>query len=168
VPPVRARVLAVAAGAGLVIFYLLRTAGGSGPSDRPPEPPRAARRLAPAAAEVSAGPATPLRNVFEYSGGMPRPGGTAPGPDLDIPRAAPVEPPAEPSPIATPPAVRLVGLLRRGNTVKAALAISGETVVLGVGESALGYSVLSIDAEDGVQVRTPEGVTVVVGAEEER
>jgi hypothetical protein len=70
-----------------------------------------------------------------------------------------------PAPIAAPspspsPAVRLVGLLRRKGELKAALAILGETVVLAPGESAAGYTVVSIDEEEGVRVQGPDGGTL--------
>ena len=55
--------------------------------------------------------------------------------------------------------MRLVGLVRRGGALKAALAIAGETVVVGAGEVAGDYIVIAVD-EDGVRLRTPEGVTI--------
>jgi hypothetical protein len=55
------------------------------------------------------------------------------------------------------PAVRLVGLVRRAGALKAALVISGETVVLGAGESAGGYTVTAVDEDSGVRVRGPGG-----------
>ena len=39
----------------------------------------------------------------------------------------------------------------------------GETVVLASGESAGGYTVLAIDDDEGVRVRTPDGGTIKVG-----
>jgi hypothetical protein len=62
------------------------------------------------------------------------------------------------------PLVRLVGLLRRGGHVRAALAVAGETAVLGAGESAAGYTVVSIDEDDAVTLRTPDGSTIVLAA----
>jgi hypothetical protein len=55
-----------------------------------------------------------------------------------------------------------VGLLRRGAQLKAALAITGETYVLASGESAGGYTVVGIDEDEGVRVRTPDGTTIVL------
>jgi Tfp pilus assembly protein PilP len=63
-----------------------------------------------------------------------------------------VEVPAAP----TTPAVRLVGLVRRGGVLKAALSVGGETVYVGTGEAAGDYRVVSID-EDGVRLRAADG-----------
>ena len=52
--------------------------------------------------------------------------------------------------------MRLVGLVRRGGALKAALRSTGETVVVGAGEAAGDYSVIAID-EDGVRLRTADG-----------
>jgi hypothetical protein len=60
--------------------------------------------------------------------------------------------------------VRLVGLLRRGGRLRAALAIVGETVVLAPGESSGGYSVVSIDEDEGVTLRGPDGSTVTLSS----
>jgi hypothetical protein len=53
--------------------------------------------------------------------------------------------------------MRLVGLVRKGGALKAAVSMWGETVVLGVGDEARGYQVLSIDEEGGVRLRGPDG-----------
>jgi hypothetical protein len=54
--------------------------------------------------------------------------------------------------------------VRRKGELKAALAILGDTVVLGRGESAAGYTVLSIDEEEGVRVQAPDGSTLQLAA----
>lgn len=154
----RARVLLVSAATAIVVAYLLRTVGGSGPSDRPVPPVRVPAPLT-TPGEPSVLPA-PLRNVFEYAEGAPRP--TPLVAPVAVAPMAPAMREAAPGPSATP-AVRLVGLLRRGAQLKVALAVAGETMVLAPGESAGGYTVLSIDEEEGVRVRTPEGTTVVLG-----
>jgi hypothetical protein len=143
---VRARVLALAVVAALAAAYLWRDSG-SGASDAPVAAPRAPAAPPLAAQPPSAAAPAPLRNVFEYAD-APRP--AAPE---SAPTAAPVTAPV-PSPS---PAVRLVGLVRRNGQLKAALAVLGETVVLARGESAAGYTVLSIDEEDGVRVQAPDG-----------
>jgi hypothetical protein len=51
--------------------------------------------------------------------------------------------------------------------VQAALTILGETVVLATGESSDGYTVLSIDEEEGVRLRGPDGVTLVLAPSQE-
>ena len=38
----------------------------------------------------------------------------------------------------------------------------GETIVLASGESAGGYTVVAIDEDEGVRVRTPDGSTIVL------
>jgi hypothetical protein len=95
----------------------------------------------------------PARNVFEYAASA-RPALTA----KPAPRAtyAPVEVPPVAAIVASAEPVRLVGLVQRGGTLRAALSISGEVVILGTGETAEGYRVLSIDAE-GVRLREPDG-----------
>lgn len=150
----RMRVLVAAAAAAVLVLVLLRTMGGSGA----PERPAPARRLQPAseAAGMRNGAApAPLRNVFEYAGGGSSIVRAASGPVL----APSPQPLPQPSPS---PLVRLVGMLRRGGRLRVALAIVGETVVLAPGESSGGYTVVSIDEEDGVTLRTPEGGTVLL------
>jgi hypothetical protein len=58
--------------------------------------------------------------------------------------------------------MRLVGLVRKGGALKAAVSMWGETVVLGVGDEARGYQVLSIDEEGGVRLRGPDGLEVTL------
>jgi hypothetical protein len=139
-----------------VTYVLLRSVGGAGPSDRPAEPPRVAPPVT-VLAEPLASPTPPLRNVFEYYS-EPALAPAAPIAPLTRAPVAP-EPAAAPEP---PPAVRLIGLLHRGGQVKAALAILGTTVVLATGEAAAGYTVISIDEEDGVRLRGPDGSVVFV------
>ncbi|HUG54026.1 MAG TPA: hypothetical protein VMR21_10500 [Vicinamibacteria bacterium] len=156
----RARVLVVAVAAALAAAYLFRDAGGSGAVDRSPAPARALPP-APAGVEPLGSPGAPVRNVFEYADdpAATAPLAAAPGmaapeaPDeVEVPAAAP-----EPAPL-----VRLIGLMRRGGQQKAALAIAGETVVLAAGESAGGFTVVSIDEDEGVSLRGPDGTTLVL------
>jgi len=151
----RGRVIALAALTAVLAFYLLREAGGPGPSSGGSD---AARATPPVAlvGDAPAAPSPPLRNVFEYVSAASRPA----APTRSLAAVAPVVPAAQASP--GPPPLRLVGLLRRGAQVKAALAIMGETVVLASGESAGGYTVLAIDDDEGVRVRTPDGGTIVL------
>jgi len=151
----RGRVIAVAALAAVLAFYLLREAGGPGPGSGGPESART-RPSVTLAGDPPAAPSPSLRNVFEYVSAASRP--AAPAPTMAV---APVASAAMASSPAPPP-VRLVGLLRRGAQVKAALALMGETVVLASGESAGGYTVLAIDEDEGVRVRTPDGSTIVL------
>jgi hypothetical protein len=146
------RVLVLAVVAALAAAYLWRDAG-SGASDAPAAVPRAPMP-APRTVEAPAVAAPPARNVFEYADQQR----TASAP-LTTGSAAMPAPIAAPSPSPSP-AVRLVGLLRRKGELKAALAILGETVVLAPGESAAGYTVVSIDEEEGVRVQGPDGGTL--------
>lgn len=156
----RPRVVAVAAAAAALLLYLLWSLG------RPSDSGNAAegrRPTAPSPPSLTvAEPASPPapRNVFEYVDGGGRPSLAAPSVtgQAPVPAASPEAP--VPSP---PPVVRLVGILRQGTRLKAALTIAGETVVLAPGESSAGYTVLAIDEEDGVRIRIPEGGTIVVG-----
>ena len=69
-------------------------------------------------------------------------------------------------PVVVPPpapAVRLVGLIRRGGALKAALQIHGESVTVGMGDSAGGYAVVAID-EDGVRLRAADGTILTLSA----
>jgi hypothetical protein len=159
----RARVLVVAAVALAAGLYLLRAV--TGPEDAP-SAPESVRPRTPArsVAEPAAAPSASLRNVFEYADVVVR----AAGPPPRLAAAAPA--PATTMVAAPPPApaVRLVGLLRRGKNLKAALAITGETYVLGSGESAAGYTVLGIDEDEGVRVKAPDGTTIVLGPTSDR
>ena len=158
----RARVLAVTAVVAAVGFYLLQLAGGPDRSSSSPESSRA-----PATAlAVSPPPAAPsgsLRNVFEYADAGVQAAGPparlAPPPPIAVARAIPAP---------APQPVRLVGLLRRGAQLKAALSITGETHVLAAGESAGGYTVVGIDEDEGVRVKTPDGSTIVLAPAEGR
>jgi hypothetical protein len=159
----KARVLVVAACAALAAAYLFREVGGSGASDRPPAPPRTTA-VVPSAALPLAPPSAPLRNVFEYSDPPSGAPSVPDGPALAAPSVAtaPQDPSPEPSPL-----VRLVGLVRRAGQVKAALAVAGDTVVLAAGESAAGFTVISIDEDEGVRLRGPDGAVVVLMRAEE-
>jgi hypothetical protein len=67
-----------------------------------------------------------------------------------------------PTPAASANPIRLVGLVRKGGVLKAALSMWGETVILGTGEESRGYKVLSIDDEAGVRLRGPEGAELTL------
>ena len=97
------------------------------------------------------------RNIFEFAdeGGRVPPAAETPRPQpASTPRPVPL---AEPLAAAPEPVVRLVGVVLRGERRKAAVSIRGELSVLGVGETADGYTVLAIDEEEGVRLKGPEG-----------
>ena len=64
---------------------------------------------------------------------------------------------AAPVPVPSANPVRLIGVVRKGGTVKAAVSMWGEKVVMAEGEESRGYKVLSIDDEGGVWLRGPDG-----------
>ena len=155
----RIRVVLLTAAAALVVLYLLRTMGGPDATDRPDELARVPRTVRGAGDTAAAIPPS-LRNVFEYSDAVSRPAIPVASRAVITPTLPAVALP-EPSPS---PLVRLVGLVRRGAQTKAALAIAGDTVVLAAGETAAGYTVVSIDEDEEVRVRTPDGGSVVLVA----
>jgi hypothetical protein len=95
----------------------------------------------------------PSRNLFEYADG---PAGAPAVPPMAAPqpRGPLAEPPAR---VEAPPPVRVVGLIRRAGGLQAALVVEGEMTVVGKGERAGGYTVLDVDDEAGVRLRTPAG-----------
>jgi hypothetical protein len=142
------------AAAALLIggWWLLQGAPGSrgvtpsGPGRRAAQPP-VTPGLAPEPALS--------RNIFEYAEAPAAPVAAAPARVFRPPSPQPsvlLSPP--PPPV---PEVRLVGVVVRGGQRKAALYVRGEMAVLAAGETAGGYTVLSIDEDDGVRVRGPEG-----------
>jgi hypothetical protein len=61
--------------------------------------------------------------------------------------------PLPPSPLE----VRLVGLVRQGGRLRAALRTPAGTFLLGEGESSEGWTVLAIDEDSGVRLRESSG-----------
>jgi len=140
---VSAGVLAVV----LVVVFLREP--GPGASARPSEEASPKRSPAPARTVAPDLP-WPARDPFRYAD--ERREGIAAGPSRATPAA-----PAPPAPVATPNPLRLVGLVRKGDVLKAAVSMWGETVVLGPGEESRGYKVLSIGDEGEVRLRAPDG-----------
>jgi hypothetical protein len=160
---VRIRVVLLTAAAALVVLYLLKTMSGPDATERTEEQARVPR-IPRGAAETAASVPPSLRNVFEYSEAVTRPAAAA----AVRPAISPTLPVVA-APIPSPsPLVRLVGLVHRGGRTKAALAVAGDTVVLAPGESASGYTVVSIDEDDGVRVTGPDGATLVLSAASDR
>jgi hypothetical protein len=119
-----------------------------------PPPPPARERPRPPARAASRALEPPARNVFEYA--APK----------AVERVEPAYVPPAPGPSIVPapapePPIRLVGLVRRAGTLRAALFIHGETVVAGAGETAGDYRVIAVD-EDGVRLRAPDGSTITL------
>ena len=135
----------------LLAVIALRGPGGGAP---PPPAPRRQRASSPARERAFPSP-PPARNVFEFAE-RPAPSmPSAPPPRAEMP--APVE--TATAPAALP--VRLVGLVRRGGALKAALSIHGETVIAGAGEAAGDYRVVAVD-EDGVRLRAADGSMITL------
>jgi hypothetical protein len=157
--PLRQAVLALASVLAVAVVWAV--AWTPRPRAETPTAPAARRSSAPAAPSpvaTESHDALPDRNVFEF---------VEPEPEaLPAPRLAPlmVPPPLAPSVIEPPPSepVRLVGFVRRGGIVRAALSVHGSVSVLGVRDEAGGYLVLSVDEDAGVMVRTPDGAELLL------
>ena len=134
---------------GVVLAILLLREPGPGASAKPAENPAPPRSAPPARAADPDLP-WPARDPFRYAEEH-RQGTTSAPPPIN---AAPSPPPA---PAASANPLRLIGIVRKGGTVKAAVSLWGETVVLAEGEESRGYKVLSIDDEGGVRLRGPDG-----------
>jgi hypothetical protein len=143
---VKARVLAPAAAALLSVAYLTRGAGGGAP---PVVKPTASPLLG--ALPTSA----PLqRDPFRF--GRDR---TPAAPQTGPLRATPPRLPAPVAPLpASAPALRLIGYVRVAGRLRAALAISGEIVLAGLGDNDGAYTVIGLDEDTGVTLRGPDGV----------
>jgi hypothetical protein len=133
----------------VVLFLRLPGSDDVGRPPRSPSEPRAARLPLPPATV----PAAPERNVFEYLQPTGKPEARA----IVAPEIVPEMAPPQETASRAPEPVRLVGLVNRGGKLRAALSILGEVVVLGPGEEAEGYRVLSIDSDQGVRLRGPDG-----------
>jgi hypothetical protein len=131
----------------LVVWALARGNSGSAASTAPPARPLVASPSSPPAAQPAA---ESRRDIFRFAD-EERALETAS-------RAAepPVDIVSEPNP--TPePGPRLVGLVRRGDRLVAALAAAaGDVELAGPGETAAGVVVVAI-GDDSVRVRRPDG-----------
>jgi len=151
----RARLLAAALGL-LVLAALLARGGGRGAAWAPlvPDPPPRRAGLPPRVPAPAPTEWAPSRNLFQYADD--RSTAPAPPPPMAAPRpAAGLSEPA--ARVEAPPAVRVVGLIRRAGELQAALVVDGEMAVVGKGGRAGGYTVLDVDDEAGVRLRTPGG-----------
>jgi len=134
--------LLVAGGLGSAAFGEPAPSPGSLPADERPSPGSPPRPPDWDLAQI--------RDIFRFGDDVdrsPPPAVASTGVGLDT--KAEAEPPPGP-----PPGPRLVGLIRGRDGLKAALAVQGEVVVLGRGESALGLTVVDVD-EEGAVVRGP-------------
>lgn len=148
--------------AGVVLLSVVALTRGAGRGAAPESKPsaEAARpRNTDAAVSPRVATETPLlsRDPFEYADDRPSLSRRA---AEDGPRFG--DRPVITLPSPTPEPVRLVGLIRRDGALRAALSIEGQVEVLGVGDEAEGYRVISIDEDVGVRLRAPDGLERVV------
>jgi hypothetical protein len=148
---VKGRVLALGLLLAVFAAFLAR---GAGPGPAPPSPrgsvPGASLRSTEAPAEVTS--PLPARDPFRYL-------------DADAASRAKALPPApEPKALASdaPPPLRLLGFVRRGDDLLAALSLFGAVVTAGAGEWVEGYAVLAVDEDAGVRLRAPDGAELVL------
>ena len=151
----RLRLLGLGVGLALVFAVLTRGAGGPPPAGRssPARTPKATSDAGWSFLEPDPLPPPPARDIFRYA---------------ETPVAAPhalatrsaLARLAAPATLATPPALplRLVGLVRRAEGLRAAVATSAGVVLVGPGDSVSGYTVLGVDEELGLRLRGPDGI----------
>ena len=101
-------------------------------------------------------PAPPERDIFRY-GEAPA---AAPRPTAARPLPARPTPPASLALAPPPLPLRLVGLVRRTEGLRAAVATSSGVVLVGPGDAVSGYTVLGVDEERGLRLRGPDGAEV--------
>jgi hypothetical protein len=156
----RTRLIAMVVALGVLGAVLLRQAA-PGASARPsdvvereaPVPP-VARSMPPIVA--------PARDIFSYAGDDDD---EPAGPVTFVPRPAVLSAPpslAEPVPTAPSDGPRLIGIVRQGGALRAALSLEGEVVIVRAGEKAGSYDVLAIDEENGIRLQDPSGATVTL------
>jgi len=146
--------LAAALALGATAWGVLRA-----PSARPPAPvPISSANADPLPQSKRSETAASLtRDLLRYQ--------IDPEPRPVVPSADRAPLPEPPAPVSLPPAERLVGFVRRGGQLLAALSLpSGETVVWGLGPQAAGYNVLAIDEERVARLRRPDGTEVTLAA----
>jgi hypothetical protein len=152
----RVAFLALAAAVALSVVALTRGAGTVAPVEvAPAHDPVPSGGQPGSRSTPQAEP--PLRNVFEYGAAREVRAGPAPT------RFRASGPPAPP-PSSEPDPVRWIGVVVQGDSLKAALAIDGEIVLLSPGQSGMGYTLLTVDRDEGATLRTPSGDAVRVPA----
>ncbi len=143
------RVRILAAGLALALCAVVWTRGaGPRPASDPPRPrPSLAGPRDSEDARESVPLSSPVRDPFRYESEL-----------AALPRPSPRLPLAPSGPrAASGAALRVVGFLEVGGVIKAVLSVSGDIVVVGPGEPAGPFIILSVDEETGVRVKGPEG-----------
>jgi hypothetical protein len=85
------------------------------------------------------------RNIFQYGATPTQAPARTTAVSTAVPTAAPTAPP-----------VKLIGVVRRSDGLRAALAAGGEIILAETGQKVAGYSVISIDENDGVILTGPD------------
>lgn len=154
----RLRWLALGAGLALALAVLTR---GALPPPAGPEGPmrtRGGQEATPREdAESDLMPPPPARDIFRYAESAPPP---RTAPVAARPRTA-IEAP-EPLPPPMPPPVRLVGLVRRAEGLRAAVATAAGVAVVGPGDVFEGFTVVSLDEDRGLRLRAADGREIVL------
>jgi len=138
----------------LVVYAVYSTVNRPQAVEPPPRRPRNPPRVAtvPGAAAAVDG-SVPVRNLFEYGALPPPPVLSYVAPMKAVETPLPAERPS-------PAPVKLVGLVRQGDGLRAALAVEGEIVLGDRGQTVNGYTIVSIDEDRGVVLDGPDGKTL--------
>ena len=154
----RLRLLGLGVGLALVFAVLTRGAGGPPVTREPASSRRSPVPAVGAAApmlEPDLLPPPPARDIFRYA--------DPPVPVLrPATRPAPVSPTTTLVPAAMAFPLRLVGLVRRPEGLRAAVSTAAGVVLVGPGDAVSGYTVLGVDEDRGLRLRGPDGVEHVL------
>jgi hypothetical protein len=147
-------------GAGLALVLAVLTRGALPPAGDPGAPVRGRdgeEAVFEDVAESDRIPPPPARDIFRYAEPPPRP---RTAPTAARPRTVLATP--EPEPTPTPPLVRLVGLVRRADGLRAAVATAAGVAVVGPGDEVEGFEVVSVDEDRGLRLRAADGREIVL------
>jgi hypothetical protein len=134
----------------LALAFTVLTRGAGAPPAAPSAPP-GSLTTEPRASDPEP-PPPPSRDVFRYA----EPVDEAPRLRRPLAGIAPAPPPSLPAE-PVPPPLRLVGLIRQSQGLRAAVGTSAGVVVVGPGDVVDGYTVLGVDEDRGLRLRAPDG-----------
>ena len=160
----RARVSLLAVALALAGVLSLRPAA-PGAAARPADPVEKPAVAVPEPRSTPAVPA-PARDIFVYTHD-PDEAPARPIRSLAPAVALPPPPSLADSTPPAPPGPRLVGIVRQGGALKAAISLDGEVMVVRVGERAGVYTVLAIDEDEGVRLGDPTGAALTLAPPQE-
>jgi hypothetical protein len=149
-------------GAGLALVLAVLTRGAlppAGDTGVPLRAPGGQEAVPENVAESDRIPPPPARDIFRYAEPPPRP---RLAPTAARPRTGLATPEPEPEPTPTPPLVRLVGLVRRADGLRAAVATAAGVAVVGPGDVVEGFAVVSLDEDRGLRLRAADGREIVL------